>query len=69
MIVKDFIKILEEMPQDKSVTCQVVAENGDVCNCGFDVTNIKNSWMVNIKVSHPQLTHLPSLTDKVNDDE
>jgi len=67
IIVEELVKILKEMPQDKSLTCQVVAENGDTWNCGFDVTDIESSWMVNIRVSHPQLTHLPSLTDKVNE--
>ena len=63
MKVKELVNILKEMPQDKSLTCQVVAENGDAWNCGFDVTDVESSWMVNITVSHPQLTHLPNLTE------
>lgn len=67
MIVSELIKKLNEMPQDKSITCQVVANNGDVWNCDFDITDIKDSWMVNIKVSHPKLESLsdrPSLSSQ-----
>ncbi len=66
MLVKELIDKLKEMPQDKTITCQVVAQNGDVWNCGFDVKDIKNSRMVNIKVSHHEITHLPNLKDKAN---
>jgi len=59
MIVKDLIKLLETLPQEKSITCQVVGQESGVWMMGFEFTDIKDSWMVNLKVDHPRLKKLP----------
>lgn len=60
MIVSELIKELEQLPQDKSVLCQVVGVDGpEAWNMSFKVSDIETSWMVQFKVFHPNLKHLP----------
>lgn len=58
--VKDLIKELEKLPQDRSVLCQVVGTEDGAWNMQFEFKNVEHSdWTVQLKVSHPGLKKLP----------
>ena len=58
MIVKDLISELEKLPQDKSIVCQVVGKESGAWNMEFELNDIPDSWMIQLKVSHRQLLNL-----------
>ena len=59
MLVKELIDILQEMPQEKPIVCQVVGQESGAWQMGFELNNINDSWMVQLKVEHPALKNLP----------
>ena len=59
MKVSELIEQLQVLPQDKSVLCQVVGQDSGVWNMEFELNNIKDSWMVHLKVEHRKLNTLP----------
>ena len=62
MKVSELIEKLQGMPQDKTVLCQVVPqEPPGAWNMQFDVADIATSWMVQLRVFHPELKKLPAL--------
>ena len=67
MKVSELIEKLKELPQDKSVVCQVVGQESGAWNMQFEVNNITTSdWMCCIRVSHPDLIDLPMGDDIFN---
>ena len=60
MKVKELIAALEDLPQDRSIICQVVGQDSGAWNMEFSVNNIESSdWAVHLRVSHPDLIDLP----------
>ena len=60
MIIKDLIKHLESLPQDRTVLCQVVGQETGAWNMYFEFNVIEASdWIVQLKVFHPTLVKLP----------
>lgn len=59
MKVSELIEKLQELPQDRSVLCQVVGQESGAWNMEFDVLNVEQSdWMVRLRVYHPNLKDL-----------
>ena len=48
-----------EEPQDKSILCQVVGQDSGAWNMNFELNDIKDSWMVLLRVDHHNLNALP----------
>ena len=60
MRVKELIEQLQKLPQDKPIMCQVVAQEAPgAWNMHFDVQDIESSWMVQLRVWHPDIKALP----------
>lgn len=60
MKVKDLIKKLEGMPQDKEVMAQLCPTEGEgAWGMFFEVRDLKDLQWVRIRIWHPELTHLP----------
>jgi len=57
----ELIEVLKKLPQDKSILCQVVDESGNAFNCQFELIDIKDSWMIQLRVFHPELKDLYNL--------
>ena len=64
--VAGLIEQLKELPQDKSVLCQLVVEGkAEAWNMFFDVSDVKDSdWLVQLRVYHPEFTEFPDPTNK-----
>lgn len=58
MNVEQLIEKLRELPQDKDIVCQVVGQKSGAWNMQFDFHDIETSWMVTLRVSHPDLNDL-----------
>lgn len=60
MLVKELIEHLKTLPQDRSIHCQVVGQKTGAWAMEFCFNNITHSdWMVQLKISHPNLLNLP----------
>ncbi len=60
MTVQQLIEELEKMQPNKTVLCQVVAEDGSAWNMSFEINDVPRSdWIVALTVSHPELKTLP----------
>ena len=57
----ELIEVLKNLPQDKSVLCQVVDQSGHAFNCQFELNDIPNSWMIQLRVFHDELKDLYNL--------
>jgi len=66
MKVKDLIEKLKELPQEKSVMCQVVGtSNTTAWNMFFEFQDVKDSdWLVQLRVSHPTIKVLPEVKEQ-----
>ncbi len=67
MKVQELIEKLQQLPQDKSIVCQVVPfDPPGAWNMWFDVFDIQDSWMVQLRVWHPDLKKLPEFDTTPN---
>jgi hypothetical protein len=57
----DLIKILEQLPADKEICCQVVDKKGNAFNCHYEFQDIPKASLIALTVSHPQLEDLYDL--------
>ena len=58
MRVMDAKAVLDTMPQEKSILCQVVDQSGNAFNYDFEFHNVEPSWMVQLRVHHKELVDL-----------
>jgi len=60
MTPTEAIKILEELPENKSIACQVVGQNSGAWSMEFEFIDVKHSdWMIQLRITHPNLIDLP----------
>lgn len=58
MYTPELIEKLKTLPTDKPILCQVVDQKGNAFMCDFEFNNIERSWMIQLRVSHPELVDL-----------
>lgn len=62
MKVKELIKELEKLPQDKTIYCQIIPSEGDGAWRMFhELHDIPDSPWVQLKIYHPELKRLPDI--------
>jgi hypothetical protein len=54
----DIKKIMDTLPQDKDIICQVVDEKGQAFNMFFEFNDLGKSRMIQLRVHHPDLKDL-----------
>lgn len=54
----ELIEVLKKLPQDKTILCQVVDEKGQAFQMFYEFNDVENSWMIQLRVSHPELKDL-----------
>jgi hypothetical protein len=59
MLVSQLIKDLQGLDPDKIIMTQVIAQDGTVWNCWFEINDIARASIVQLKVWHPELKTLP----------
>jgi len=62
MKVSQLMERLQELPQERTVMCQLVAEDEPgAWNMFFEFENVDSSdWLVQLRVYHPELKRLPT---------
>ncbi|BAS04996.1 hypothetical protein [Ralstonia phage RSF1] len=58
MTPADIIEQMKKLPQDKHILCQVVDEKGQAFQMFFEFNDVPSSWMIQLRVSHPELKDL-----------
>ena len=58
MKVSNLIETLQKLDPEKTVFAQVVAEDNSVWNCWFDVNDIPNTKIVQLRIWHDELKTL-----------
>jgi len=49
---------LDKLPEQKTILCQMVDRSGHAFNAHFDLIDVQDSWMIQLRVSHPELVDL-----------
>lgn len=62
MMVPELMEILSKLPQDKSILCQLVDEKGQAFQLDFEFKDNPKSWMIQLRVSHPELKDIYNIT-------
>ena len=61
MNVYELITELKKCKPEKTVLCQVTDQSGKAWNMHFEINDIVDSWMVQLRVFHPELEELPEM--------
>lgn len=66
MKVSELIELLKQLPQDRTILCQVVEQDGpNAWNMCWSIENVENSdWIVQLRVEHPDLRMLPEFPEE-----
>lgn len=57
---KDLIKILEDLPEEKEIICQLVGQDDvGAWNMFFDFQDVPDMNMIQLRVDHPELKAVP----------
>jgi len=62
MTLEQLIEQLQDLPQDKSILCQLIGsdETDDrAWNMFFEFSDVKDSSFIQLKISHPEFKTLP----------
>lgn len=54
----ELIKILEGLPQDKPILCQIIDQKGNAFGGEFSLQDVPTSWMNHLAITHRELVDL-----------